>query len=102
MSEERRTVVLVHGGFVDGAGWESAYNILRRNGYNVAIVQDPTISLADDDKMIPPQAQRIMAQRAGATVVETSGSHAIYVSRPEVVAEVIEKAAGLARSQTAG
>jgi hypothetical protein len=43
-----RTVVLVHGGFVDGSGWEGVYNILRKNGYTVAIVQNPTISLADD------------------------------------------------------
>ena len=43
-----KTVVLVHGGFVDGSGWEDVYNILRRDGYTVAVVQNPTISLADD------------------------------------------------------
>ena len=42
------TVVLVHGGFVDGAGWEGVYNILKKDGYNVSIVQNPTTSLADD------------------------------------------------------
>jgi pimeloyl-ACP methyl ester carboxylesterase len=42
------TVVLVHGAFVDGSGWESVYQILKKDGYNVAIVQNPTISLADD------------------------------------------------------
>jgi pimeloyl-ACP methyl ester carboxylesterase len=41
-------VVLVHGGFVDGSGWEGLYKSLKRDGYNVAIVQNPTISLADD------------------------------------------------------
>jgi pimeloyl-ACP methyl ester carboxylesterase len=41
-------IVLVHGGFVDGAGWEGVYNILKGNGYNVSIVQNPTTSLADD------------------------------------------------------
>src|SRR6059036_4000409 len=41
-------VVLVHGGFVDGSGWEGVYKILRKDGYNVAIVQNPTTSLADD------------------------------------------------------
>jgi len=41
-------VVLVHGGFVDGSGWEATYNILRKDGYNVAIVQNPTVSLAGD------------------------------------------------------
>src|SRR5258708_29256956 len=42
------TIVLVHGGFVDGSGWESVYKILKKDGYHVAIVQNPTISLADD------------------------------------------------------
>jgi pimeloyl-ACP methyl ester carboxylesterase len=42
------TVVLVHGGFVDGAGWQGVYNILKSDGYNVSIVQNPTTSLADD------------------------------------------------------
>lgn len=41
-------VVLVHGGFVDGSGWEDVYRMLRREGFNVSIVQNPTLSLADD------------------------------------------------------
>ena len=49
--------------------------------------------VATEDKMIPPPAQRQMATRAGATVVEAAGSHAIYVSKPEVVAGLIAKAA---------
>jgi pimeloyl-ACP methyl ester carboxylesterase len=49
--------------------------------------------VATDDRMIPPAAQRLMAKRAGATVVEEKGSHAIYVSQPKAVAEIIEKAA---------
>jgi pimeloyl-ACP methyl ester carboxylesterase len=228
---EAKTVVLVHGGFVDGSGWEGVYNILRKDGYNVAIVQNPTISLADDvattrrviaaqngpvilvghsyggaviteagkdakvaglvyitafapdkgesvasliknpppgapvppilppqdgylfldqakfaasfaadveaekaafmadsqvpwgvealggtisepawrtkpswylvatdDKMIPPPAQRFMAQRAGSTVAEAAGSHAIYVSQPNAVAAIIEKAASAVKA----
>ena len=194
-------VVLVHGGFVDGSGWEDTYKILKKDGYNVSIVQNPTISLADDvmatkrvlaaqnglvyiaafapdkgesvaalikdpppgapvppilppqdgflfldrtkfaaafaadvekekaefmansqvpwgvaaltgtisqpawktkpswyliateDKMIPPPAQHFMSKRAGSTVVEVKGSHAVYVSKPEAVAALIEKAA---------
>ena len=43
-----KNVVLVHGGFVDGSGWEGVYNILKEDGYNVTVVQNPTISLADD------------------------------------------------------
>ena len=42
------TVVLVHGGFVDGAGWEGVYNVLKKDGFKVSIVQNPTTSLADD------------------------------------------------------
>jgi hypothetical protein len=41
-------VVLVHGGFVDGAGWRGVYDILKKDGFNVSIVQNPTISLAGD------------------------------------------------------
>ena len=218
--------VLVHGGFVDGSGWEDVYKILRKDGYDVSIVQNSTTSLADDvaatkravaaqdgpvilvghsyggvviteagndpkvaglvyiaafapdtgesvsaliknpvpgapvppilppqdgylaldkakfadsfaadvdkakaefmansqvpwgvealngaitepawkskpswyliateDKMIPPAAQHFMSERAGSTVVEVKGSHAVYVSKPEAVAALIEKAA---------
>jgi pimeloyl-ACP methyl ester carboxylesterase len=49
--------------------------------------------VATDDRMIPPPAQRAMAERAGATVAESSGSHSVYVSRPEAVAELIKNAA---------
>src|SRR5579859_4933410 len=219
-------IVLVHGGFVDGSGWEGVYRILKKDGYRVGIVQNPTTSLADDvavtkrviaeqgrpvilvghsyggaviteagsdpnvaglvyitafapdrgesvlslikdpppgapvppilppqdgylfldkakfpasfaadlspeaaafmadsqvpwgvealsgainqpawrtkpswylvsteDKMIPPDAQRGMSKRAGSTVVEVKGSHAVYVSQPQAVAHLIEKAA---------
>ena len=226
MTNAKPTIVLVHGGFVDGSGWEGVYAILKDDGYDVSIVQNPTLSLAGDvaatrqviaqakgpvvlvghsyggvviteagndpkvsklvyitafaadkaesvaslikdpppgaavppilppqdghlfldrtkfadsfaadveaqkaafmadsqvpwgvaalegavseaswrnkpswylvatdDRMIPPPAQQFMAKRAGATVVESKGSHAIYVSKPEVVASVIKTAA---------
>jgi pimeloyl-ACP methyl ester carboxylesterase len=222
-----KKIVLVHGGFVDGSGWESVHKILKKDGYQVTIVQNPTISLADDvavtrrvvhaqggpvilvghsyggaviteagndpnvaglvyisafapdkgesvstliqdpppgapvppilppqdgylsldkskfpasfaadvdaekaafmadsqvpwgmealtgtisepawkskpswylvatdDKMIPPPAQRQMSKRAGSTTVEVAGSHAVYVSKPDAVAALIERAAG--------
>jgi len=41
-------IVLVHGGFVDGSGWLDVFRLLRRDGYNVSVVQNPTTSLADD------------------------------------------------------
>jgi pimeloyl-ACP methyl ester carboxylesterase len=220
------SIVLVHGGFVDGSGWEGVYKILKKDGYSVSVVQNPTVTLEDDvavtrrvissqkgsvilvghsyggaviteagndpkvvglvyvtafapdkgesvstlikdpppgapvppilppqdgylfldkakfpaafaadveaktaafmadsqvpwgvgalggtisepawktkpswylvvtdDKMIPPPAQRLMSKRAGSTVVEVAGSHAIYVSNPSAVASLIEKAA---------
>ena len=226
-------VVLVHGGFVDGSGWEGVYHILKKDGFDVSIVQNPTVSLAGDvaatkqiidaqdkpvvlvghsyggvvvteagndpkvaglvyiaafapdagesvqtlianpapgapvppilpprdgflaldkakfaeafaadidpqkaafmadlqtpwglealagtisepawkakpswylvatdDRMIPPDAQRLMSQRAGATVVESAGSHAIYVSQPEAVARLIEQAAEAVETAT--
>jgi pimeloyl-ACP methyl ester carboxylesterase len=225
------TIVLVHGGFVDGSGWEGVYQLLTKRGYAVSVVQNPTISLADDvaatrrilaaldgpvvlvghsyggvviteagndpkvtrlvyiaafapdsgesvstlikdpppgapvppilpprdgylfldrtkfhesfagdldreraafmadsqvpwgvdalggavsepawrtkpswylvatdDKMIPPEAQRFMSERAGSTVVEVAGSHAIYVSQPDAVAALIEQAVGGVRA----
>ena len=49
--------------------------------------------VATEDRMIPPPAQRQMSERAGSTVVEVEGSHAIYVSQPAAVAELIETAA---------
>ena len=49
--------------------------------------------LATEDRMIPPQAQRVMSERAGATVVEVAGSHAVYVSQAQAVANLIVQAA---------
>ena len=49
--------------------------------------------MATEDRMIPPDAQRAMSKRAGATVVEVKGSHAVYVSQPKAVAALIAKAA---------
>src|SRR2546425_1880552 len=43
-----KTIVLVHGGFVDGSGWEEVYKVLKKDGYIVSIVQNPTMSLEDD------------------------------------------------------
>lgn len=62
---EKLNVVLVHGGFVDGSGWEGVYKILRRKGYNVAIVQNPTISLADDVAV----TRRAIAAQSGPVVL---------------------------------
>jgi len=47
-AQPAKSVVLVHGGFVDGSGWDGVYQILKKDGYDVTIVQNPTTSLADD------------------------------------------------------
>jgi len=60
-----KNIVLVHGGFVDGAGWEGVYNILKRDGYSVSIVQNPTISLEDDVAV----TKRILATQDGPTIL---------------------------------
>ena len=56
--------------------------------------------VATEDRMIPPDAQRAMSKRAGSTVTEVNGSHAVYVSQPKAVAEIIAKAANGVASAT--
>jgi pimeloyl-ACP methyl ester carboxylesterase len=58
-------VVLVHGGFVDGAGWAGVYQILKSGGYHVSIVQNPTISLQDD----AAATQRILGTQDGPAIL---------------------------------
>ncbi|HET7088650.1 MAG TPA: alpha/beta hydrolase [Anaerolineae bacterium] len=59
------SIVLVHGGFVDGSGWQRVYNILKKDGYKVSIVQNPTISL-DDDVAV---TKRVLAVQSGPVVL---------------------------------
>jgi pimeloyl-ACP methyl ester carboxylesterase len=58
-------IVLVHGGFVDGAGWEGVYKILKRDGFSVSIVQNPTLSLEDDVAV----TKRILAAQDGPAIL---------------------------------
>jgi pimeloyl-ACP methyl ester carboxylesterase len=60
-----KNVVLVHGGFVDGSGWEGVYRALKKDGYSVSIVQNPTISLADDVAV----TKRILAAQNGPAIL---------------------------------
>src|SRR3954447_14379360 len=60
-----KNVVLVHGGFVDGSGWRGVYDLLKKDGYNVSIVQNPTPSLADD----VGAARRILAAQDGPAIL---------------------------------
>src|SRR5262245_13841517 len=70
MSEGRsvegvKNVVLVHGGFVDGSGWQGVYDQLKKDGYSVSIVQNPTISLADDVAV----TKRALAAQSGPAIL---------------------------------
>jgi pimeloyl-ACP methyl ester carboxylesterase len=70
MSEARaadgvKNVVLVHGGFVDGSGWRGVYDLLKKDGYNVSIVQNPTTSLTDDVGV----TTRALAAQNGAAIL---------------------------------
>src|SRR2546428_8601017 len=60
-----KTIVLVHGGFVDGSGWGDVYKILKKDGYNVSIVQNPTRSLADDVAV----TKRVLAAQSGPVIL---------------------------------
>ena len=78
---EKPNVVLVHGGFVDGSGWQGVYDLLTADGYRVSVVQNPTLSLAQD-----AAATRIILDRQdgptilvghsyGGAVISEAGTH---------------------------
>src|SRR6201997_4725902 len=60
-----KNIVLVHGGLVDGSGWMGVYKTLKKDGYTVTIVQNPTISLADDVAV----AKRAIAEQNGPVIL---------------------------------
>jgi pimeloyl-ACP methyl ester carboxylesterase len=78
---EVRNVALVHGGFVDGSGWEGVYQLLKKDGFNVSVVQNPTLSLEDDvavtrrvlDKQDGPTI--LVGHSYGGAVITASGTH---------------------------
>jgi pimeloyl-ACP methyl ester carboxylesterase len=80
-AEHVRNVVLVHGGFVDGSGWERVYAILKKDGYGVSVVQNPTTSLADDvaatrrvlDEQDGPAI--LVGHSYGGVVISEAGNH---------------------------
>jgi pimeloyl-ACP methyl ester carboxylesterase len=107
-------VVLVHGGFVDGSGWQGVYSILTRRGYHVSVVQNPTLSLAGDvtatRQVIDDQPGPVVLvgrsyggmviteagtheKVAGSKVTEVAASHPVFLSQPAAVADLIEQAA---------
>jgi pimeloyl-ACP methyl ester carboxylesterase len=64
------TVVLVHGGFVDGSGWQRVYDLLRQDGFHVSVVQNPTLSLEGDNA-----ATRLIIDQQGGPVVLVGHSY---------------------------
>jgi pimeloyl-ACP methyl ester carboxylesterase len=76
-----QSIVLVHGGFVDGSGWESVYQILRNHGHAVSVVQNPTISLAGDVAVTKrvldqqPDQAVLVGHSYGGVVITEAGNH---------------------------
>jgi pimeloyl-ACP methyl ester carboxylesterase len=75
------TIVLVHGGFVDGSGWRGVYDILREDGFDVRIVQNPTVTLQGDasvtkltlDELEGPAV--LVGHSYGGAVITEAGNH---------------------------
>jgi pimeloyl-ACP methyl ester carboxylesterase len=105
-TQKSLNVVLVHGGFVDGSGWEGAYRILKKDGHDVSIVQNPTVSLGEDvaaTRLILAMQDRpviLVGHSYGGAVITEAGNHPkvaglIYVAafapdKDESVATLIE------------
>jgi pimeloyl-ACP methyl ester carboxylesterase len=76
-----RNVVLVHGGFVDGSGWQGVYESLSRDGFRVSIVQNPTLSLQGDAeatrRIIDAQDGPVVlvGHSYGGAVITEAGTH---------------------------
>src|ERR1700730_15973339 len=71
-------IVLVHGGFVDGSGWEGVYRTLKKGGYNVSIVQNPTLSLADDVAV----TKRALATQNGPVILVGHSYGGVVITEP--------------------
>jgi pimeloyl-ACP methyl ester carboxylesterase len=92
-----RNVVLVHGGFVDGSGWQPVYELLRQDGYRITVVQNPTLSLAGDadvtrralDGQDGPAV--LVGHSYGGAVISEAGTHANVAALVYVAAFAPEK-----------
>src|SRR5262245_39815241 len=81
VSEALASIVLVHGGFVDGSGWQGVHDALTKEGYRVSVVQNPTTSLADDvavtkraiDALDGPAI--LVGHSYGGVVITEAGNH---------------------------
>jgi len=81
MKQVIKNVVLVHGAFADGSGWEAVFNILKKDGYTVAVVQHPETSYADDVKYTKAVIDRqsgpvvLVGHSYGGAVITEAGNH---------------------------
>ena len=91
------TVVLVHGGFVDGSGWQGVYDQLKKDGYNVAVVQNPTLSLEGDvaatKRVIDAQSEPVIlvGHSYGGAVITEAGTHPNVAALVYIAAFVPDK-----------
>src|SRR6478609_8039951 len=81
MKQVIKNVVLVHGAFADGSGWEAVFNILKKDGYTVAVVQHPETSYAEDVKYTKAVIDRqsgpvvLVGHSYGGVVISEAGNH---------------------------
>src|SRR5260370_20984002 len=74
-------IVRVHGGFVDGSGWEGVYRLLKEEGFNVSVVQNPTLSLQDDAVVTRRVLEKqdgpaiLVGHSYGGAVISEAGTH---------------------------
>jgi pimeloyl-ACP methyl ester carboxylesterase len=111
------TIVLVHGAWADASSWNPVATELQSQGFTVFappnLLRTVTVDapyttpsgapawknipswavVGTQDRVIPPGAQRSMAERAGATITEAPGSHVSMVSHPQVTIDAILAAA---------
>ena len=73
-----KNIVLVHGGFVDGSGWEGVHQLLTKSGYTVTIVQNPTITLSDDVQF----TKRALAAQNGPTILVGHSYGGVVITKP--------------------
>jgi pimeloyl-ACP methyl ester carboxylesterase len=99
---QRANVVLVHGGFVDGSGWQGVYDALRADGYDVAIVQNPTFSLDSDvaatHQVIDalPGPVTLVGHSYGGAVITEAGNHEKVTSLVYIAAFAPDKGESVA------